>query len=200
MRSDPFPRLEHWCFWSCTPFIWDLLLNNKLIRSYQVVSRPGFLTGFPEEESIPSSCSSCRLRSCSLCNWGSCCLSGCKSRTGHRSSLRTFAQCLTCGSPQSQVYWAPVYGSSWLLTWLYLEWSTNQRWRAHLWSRIWGRKCSFNPELEAGSIPYRRLPEIPSLVGLSNDWVLGFVCVFRYRIYICIEFITHVCIYVCVYI
>ena len=29
-------------------------------------------------------------------------------------------------------------GWSWLSTWLYLEWTTTQNWKAHLWSRSWG--------------------------------------------------------------
>jgi hypothetical protein len=28
-------------------------------------------------------------------------------------------------------------GSSWLSTWLHLEWTTTQKWRAHFWSRSW---------------------------------------------------------------
>ena len=33
----------------------------------------------------------------------------------------------------------PYYnGYYWLSTWVYLEWSTIQNWRAHLWSRSWG--------------------------------------------------------------
>jgi hypothetical protein len=31
-------------------------------------------------------------------------------------------------------------GYSWLSSWLYLEWTTIQNWRAHLWSISWGWK------------------------------------------------------------
>lgn len=66
-------------------------------------------------------------------------------------------------SPPENVRVCDGYSWSWLLTWLYLEWTKIQKWKVHLWWGSWGRNTTclwsrswswmthaFNPYLEAG--------------------------------------------------
>lgn len=66
-------------------------------------------------------------------------------------------------------------GYFWLSFWLYLEWTTIQKWRVHLWSEYWGKKTTglssrswgwmtqaLNPDLEARKYSFN--------LGHTSSW------------------------------
>ena len=70
-------------------------------------------------------------------------------------------------------------GSSWLSTWLHLEWTTTQKWRAHLWSRSWGWKTqAADPYLDMEILRhsgYEKLCMRDSYIvlGIFMTWLLS---------------------------